>query len=182
MCAHISAYGRDNERNTRPGYDYLMQSEAGFLSLTGEPGTPPARFGLSMVDFMTGTTCALGLVSALLAVHKGEPGRDVDLSLFDLALHQTSYPASWYLNGGIVTERLPRSSHPSTAPNQLFQASDGWIFVMCMKESFWQRLLVAIERQDLADDAHFATMDDRVKHRDDLTEALDPTFKTTQHG
>lgn len=177
VCAHISAYGRDNHRNTRPGYDYLMQSESGFLSLTGEPGTPPARFGLSMVDFMTGTTCALGLVSALLAVQKGQPGRDVDLSLYDLALHQTSYPASWYLNEGIVTERLPRSSHPATAPNQLFEAKDGWIFVMCMKDSFWQRLLVVLKREDLAEDPRFDSMQARVKNRAELTEVLDPTFK-----
>ncbi len=42
LCAHLSAYGRDNERRGWPGYDYLMQAEAGYLHLTGEPGTPPA--------------------------------------------------------------------------------------------------------------------------------------------
>jgi crotonobetainyl-CoA:carnitine CoA-transferase CaiB-like acyl-CoA transferase len=50
LCAHLSAYGRDNERKGWPGYDYLMQAEAGFLHLTGEPGTPPSRMGLSIID------------------------------------------------------------------------------------------------------------------------------------
>ena len=60
VCAHLSAYGREGPRADWPGYDYLMQAEAGYLSLTGEPGSPPARFGLSVVDFMTG----LGLAYA----------------------------------------------------------------------------------------------------------------------
>ena len=51
VCAHLSAYGRTGARADWPGYDYLMQAEAGYLSLTGEPGGPPGRFGLSVVDF-----------------------------------------------------------------------------------------------------------------------------------
>ncbi|WP_258316898.1 CoA transferase, partial [Escherichia coli] len=65
VCGHLSAYGRDNSRKAWPGYDYLMQAEAGFMSLTGEPDGPPIRFGLSMVDFMTGSVFALGVVSAI---------------------------------------------------------------------------------------------------------------------
>jgi crotonobetainyl-CoA:carnitine CoA-transferase CaiB-like acyl-CoA transferase len=67
VCAHLSAYGRGNSREAWPGYDYLMQAEAGFMTLTGEPDGPPVRFGLSMVDFMTGSVFALGIVSAVLA-------------------------------------------------------------------------------------------------------------------
>ncbi|MEO5830422.1 MAG: CoA transferase, partial [Rhodanobacter sp.] len=87
VCAHLSAYGRDNERAAWPGYDYLMQAEAGFMALTGEPGQPPSRFGLSMVDYMTGTTMAMGLLAALLGAGRSGIGRDVDVSLFDVALH-----------------------------------------------------------------------------------------------
>src|SRR6185369_17559378 len=72
VCTHVSAYGRDNERRGWPGYDYLMQAEAGFLFLSGEPGGPPARMGLSIIDFMSGVTAAFALVSALLgAVRSG---------------------------------------------------------------------------------------------------------------
>ena len=50
VCAHLSAYGREGPRKTWPGYDYLMQAEAGYLSVTGEPDGPPSRMGLSIVD------------------------------------------------------------------------------------------------------------------------------------
>ena len=62
VCAHLSAYGRTGSRADWPGFDYLMQAEAGFFSLTGEPGGPPTRFGLSVVDQMTGLGLAYGLL------------------------------------------------------------------------------------------------------------------------
>ncbi|GIR71024.1 MAG: hypothetical protein CM15mP74_22750 [Halieaceae bacterium] len=83
VCTHISAYGRDNDRADWPGYDYLMQAECGFLSVTGEPGTPPSRFGLSMIDFMTGVVPRW--VAYRFAGAGTQGGRDVDVSLFDVA-------------------------------------------------------------------------------------------------
>jgi crotonobetainyl-CoA:carnitine CoA-transferase CaiB-like acyl-CoA transferase len=183
LCAHLSAYGRDNERRGWPGYDYLMQAEAGYLHLTGEPGTPPARMGLSIIDYMTGITTAFAVLAALVGVMKGGRGRDVDVSLFDVALHQLTYPGNWYLNEGHPTERLPRSSHPSAVPVQLFRTRDGWIFVMCMTEKFWRALLGVLGREDLATDARYADARSRRAHRDALTVVLDAEFgrETTRH-
>ncbi|MFO1408460.1 MAG: CoA transferase [Steroidobacteraceae bacterium] len=183
VCAHLSAYGRDNERRGWPGYDYLMQAEAGFLHLTGEPGTPPARMGLSIIDYMTGITTATAILARLVGVMKTGRGGDVDVSLFDVALHQLTYPGNWYLNEGHRTERLPRSSHPSAVPVQLFRTSDGWIFVMCMTEKFWQALVAELGRPDLATDERYATATARRAHRDELTALLDAEFgrATTRH-
>jgi len=183
VCAHLSAYGRDNERRGWPGYDYLMQAEAGYLHLTGEPGTPPARMGLSVVDYMTGITTAVAVLSSLIGVMKTGLGGDVDVSLFDVALHQLTYPGNWYLNEGHRTERMPRSSHPSAVPVQLFRTGDGWIFVMCMTEKFWHSLVEQLERADLAADPRFATVADRRQNRDELTQVLDQEFSrgTTRH-
>ncbi len=178
VCGHLSAYGRDNERRGWPGYDYLMQAEAGYLHLTGEPGTPPARMGLSIVDYMTGVTLAVALLAALVGVGKSGRGHDVDVSLFDVALHQLTYPGNWYLNEGYRTERMPRSSHPSAVPVQLFRTSDGWIFVMCMTDKFWQALVEEMGRGDLAADPRFATAEARRAHRDLLTGRLDDEFST----
>ena len=177
ICTHISAYGRDNDRADWPGYDYLMQAECGFLSVTGEPGTPPSRFGLSMIDFMTGVVAALGCVSALLA-RPSQGGRDVDISLFDVALHQLTYPGTWYLNHGIETGRVARSAHPYNTPVQLYKARDGWIFIMCMTDKFWQLLLERSEHTELADDPRFNSMAGRAENRDALTEVLDEIFQT----
>ena len=177
VCAHLSAYGRDNERRGWPGYDYLMQAEAGFLHMTGEPDTPPARMGLSIVDFMTGITTALAIVSALLGLARDGKGGDIDVSRFDVALHQLTYPGSWYLNAGIETSRLPRGSHPSATPVQLFPTRDGWIFIMCMTDKFWANLLAEIGRADLARDPRFASIAARRENRDALTIVLDEVFR-----
>jgi crotonobetainyl-CoA:carnitine CoA-transferase CaiB-like acyl-CoA transferase len=144
VCVHASAYGRTGPRASWPGYDYLMQAEAGFMSVTGEPDAPPTRFGLSMVDFMTGTMLATATLAALIDAGKTGKGRDYDISLLDAALHQTSYPAFWYLNESHVTTRMPRSGHPSVVPSQTFQTADGWVFVMAQLPKFWALLVDAI--------------------------------------
>jgi len=177
VCAHLSAYGRDNSRAKWPGYDYLMQAEAGYCTITGEPCGEPQRMGLSMVDFMTGTLFAIGLLAALLDAQRTGKGRDVDTDLYSAALHQTSYPALWYMNEGDATQRTPRSAHPTATPSQMFKAKDGWMFVMCQLPKFWDILLQKIGRTDLLDDARFTTNADRLKNRDVLTEILDAHFQ-----
>ena len=137
VCAHLSAYGREGERASWPGFDYLMQAEAGYLSVTGEPDGPPARFGLSVVDLMTGLMCSFGLASAIIGARASGRGMDVDTSLFDTALHNVGYLATWYLNSGHNQGREPRGGHPSLVPSQLYPTADGWIFIMCNKEVFW---------------------------------------------
>ena len=173
VCAHLTAYGRTGSRSNWPGFDYLMQAEAGWFSVTGEPGTPPARFGLSVVDMMTGLAMAFGLVSAVVAARSSGTGRDMDVSLFDLALHNINYLATWYLNEGVVTERLQRSAHPSLTPCQLYKTANGWIFIMCNKEKFWPILCQKLDRHDWVNDARFKLFKDRLQHRDTLQEMLD---------
>jgi crotonobetainyl-CoA:carnitine CoA-transferase CaiB-like acyl-CoA transferase len=181
VCAHLSAYGRIGSRASWPGFDYLMQAEAGFFSLTGEPETPPARFGLSVVDQMTGLALAYALLAGLTGARATGQGRDMDVSLFDVALANTAYPAIWYLNEGHVQERLPRSAHPSLTPCQLYTTRDGWIFIMCNKEKFWPELCRLLGRDDWAKDARFARFADRLTHRALIQEMLDAELglKTT---
>ena len=178
VCAHLSAYGRDNERAKWPGYDYLMQAEAGYCTITGEPGGEPQRMGLSMVDFMTGTIFCIGLLGALVDAQRTGKGRDVDTDLLSAAVHQTSYPALWYMNHGDETARTPRSAHPTATPSQMFKAADGWMFVMCQLPKFWDILVTRMGRDDLKDDPRFTTNADRLANRDALTELLDAEFQT----
>jgi crotonobetainyl-CoA:carnitine CoA-transferase CaiB-like acyl-CoA transferase len=173
VCAHLSAYGNDGSRKGWPGYDFLVQAECGFLSLTGEPDGPPARIGLSMVDFMTGLATAFALMCGLHAARASGIGRDVEVSLFDMALHQLSYPAAWYLNEGLVTTRLPRSAHPYLVPSQLYRTADGWIFFMCQTQKFWEILCRKIGRPELIDDPAYRDQAARHASRDRLTGVLD---------
>ena len=173
VCAHISAYGREGERGTWPGFDYLMQAEAGFYSLTGEPGGPPARFGLSMVDFMTGATTSTAVLAGILGTRETGQGRDVDVTLYDVAMHQLTYPGVWYLNEEFVTERVARSGHPYAVPSQLYRTADGWILIMCQSQHFWEIFCDLLERPDLKADSRFAEPHDRYENRDALTPLLD---------
>jgi crotonobetainyl-CoA:carnitine CoA-transferase CaiB-like acyl-CoA transferase len=177
VCLHISAYGRDNERKAWPGYDYLMQAEAGLMSITGEPDGPPSRFGPSNLDYMTGMVGMVGLLSCLMRARQTGKGCDVDTCLFDVALHQLGYTATWFLNNGDVTERMPRSSHFSVAPVQTFPTADGWIFVMCMTEKFWTNLTADLGRNDLLEDARFASPEARRLNREALSAVLDDEFR-----
>ena len=177
VCLHISAYGRENERRNWPGYDYLMQAEAGLMSLTGDPDHHPTRFGSSMIDFLTGTTGAVGLLASLLRAKMTQKGADVDVCLFDVALHQLSYMGHWYLNGGVVPQRMARSAHPSIAPVQTFPTKDGWIYVMCMTDKFWDALISIIGAPELAQDPRFKTGIERGKHRQALSDILDTYFQ-----
>ncbi|HVS23420.1 MAG TPA: CoA transferase, partial [Gammaproteobacteria bacterium] len=182
VCLHLSAYGRDNERASWPGYDFLMQAEAGLMSLTGEPDGPPARFGPSIIDYMTGTMSMVGLLACLLDAQRSGRGCDVDVSLYDAALHQLGYAGTWYLNAGTAVSRLERSSHFSVAPVQTFPTADGWILIMCMSEKFWTELLRALGQERLASDPRFADGNTRHKHRHELTEILDSVFRAATTG
>ena len=168
VCLHISAYGRDNDRRSWPGYDYLMQAEAGIMALTGEPDGPPSRVGCSMVDFMTGLTGVVGLLACIMRARQTGVGCDVDTCLFDVALHQLGYSAIWYLNEHDVSRRQARSAHLAVAPVQTFPTADGWIFIMCMTDKFWERFADAIGRRELKSDPRFCSQDLRRENRNAL--------------
>jgi crotonobetainyl-CoA:carnitine CoA-transferase CaiB-like acyl-CoA transferase len=173
VCAHLTGYGREGERAKWPGYDYLMQAEAGYFSVTGEPGSAPARAGLSLIDFMTGSVCSMALLAGILEARSRGVGRDIDVSLFDLALYNLNYIGHWYLNNQAVTGRLPRSAHASLTPCQSYKTRDGWIFIMCNKEKFWGVLCDCIGKPEWKSDARFVDFKARLAHRDLITELLD---------
>jgi crotonobetainyl-CoA:carnitine CoA-transferase CaiB-like acyl-CoA transferase len=173
VCAHLSAYGRDGPRKAWPGYDYLMQAEAGYLSVTGEPNGPPSRMGLSIVDLMTGLNAAFALVSGVLAARATGKGRDIDVNLFDTALQNLCYLAVWYLNAGVNHGREPRSAHPSLVPSQLYRTKDGFIFIMCNKEKFWPELCRSIGRPEWSARPDYKDFKARLANRARLTEELD---------
>lgn len=178
VCAHLTGYGRTGERAKWPGYDYLMQAEAGYFSLTGEPDTPPTRMGLSMIDYMTGALMSLGLTSALVRAMRTGVGGDVDVSLFDVAVHNLNYVGNWFLASGEQTGRAPRSAHPSLTPCQSYKTRDGWIYLMCNKEKFWATLCRRIGREAWIDDPRFVAFPQRLQHRAMLTTLLDETLST----
>lgn len=178
VCCSLSAFGMTGPRAAQPGYDYVMQGLAGWMSLTGEPNGPPTKSGLSLVDFSGGFVAAIALLAGIHAARRDGVGMDCDVSLFDTAISLLNYPATWHMAGGFEPARTARSAHPSLVPFQNFPTADGWIVIACAKEKFWHRLVQVLGRPDLATDPRFVTYDDRRAHRGELERILDDLLAT----
>jgi crotonobetainyl-CoA:carnitine CoA-transferase CaiB-like acyl-CoA transferase len=177
VCCSLSAFGTSGPRAAEPGYDYLIQGYAGWMSLTGEPDGPPTKSAVSVVDFASGYASVLGLMVGLWDVARGSPGRDVEVSLMDTAVSMLSYFAIWSLNRDWEPARVADSGHQTLVPSQNFQTRDAWIVVFCAKEKFWRGLADAMDLGHLAADPRFATFPDRLAHKEALLAILKPRFR-----
>jgi crotonobetainyl-CoA:carnitine CoA-transferase CaiB-like acyl-CoA transferase len=182
VCCSLSAFGRTGERASEPGYDYLMQGYAGWMSITGEPGGPPTKTGLSLVDLSGGVMASLGMVSSILRARETGVGCDVDVNLFDTALSQLGYVGAWHLTKGYEPQRMADSSHPSQIPSQVLPTADGWMVVMCAKEKFYQSLVEIMGAPELAEDDRFRTFADRLENREILVPILKELSKKRTTG
>ena len=176
VCTHLSAYGRNNERSAWPGFDYLMQAEAGWMELTGEIGSNPQRAGLSLVDYMTGMNNLFAIMMGVFYARNSGQGCDFDVSLLDTAIFQLSYPALWSLNEQYDLSRQPRSAHPESTPSQLVRTKNGWIFLMCQTEKFWKVFCELIDEPSLKENSEYQTIADRRRQREQISEELDQIF------
>ena len=172
VCCSLSAFGRHGDRATEPGYDYVIQGYAGWMSLTGEPESAPQRTGLSLVDYTGGAMAVLGMVSAILRARETGKGCDVDVSLFDSALAHLGYVGAWHLSRDFEPRRWADSSHPSQVPSQILPTKDGLIVVMCAKEKFYVNLVTIMGSPNLASDPRFATFVQRMENREELATLL----------
>src|SRR5215470_8760347 len=177
VCCSLSGFGRTGPRRGDPGYDYLLQAYAGFMSLSGEPDAPPTKCGVSIVDFSGGILSALALMIGLHRARATGVGCDIDVSLLDTAISMLNYLAVWTLNRDWRPQRHPSGAHQSLVPSQSFQTRDGWLVIMCMKEKFWERLAARMDLAALRDDARFRTFADRLAHRHVLVPILEAEFR-----
>jgi crotonobetainyl-CoA:carnitine CoA-transferase CaiB-like acyl-CoA transferase len=159
-------------RAPEAGYDYVMQAMAGWMSLTGDPEGPPTKSGLSLVDLSSGYVSAIALLAGLHRAHRDGVGCDADISLFETALHQLMYQATWTATGRYTPRRMRDSAHPSIVPFQAFETADGWITIACAKPKFWERLCEVLDRGDLVADERFADFAARDRNRDELIPIL----------
>ena len=169
----ISAFGRTGPRKDGAGYEALMQAFSGIMSITGEPGGPPVRCGISFLDLTTGIFSAFGIVSALHHRTRTGLGQRVDASLLETAVGLLNYHAEGFLLTGALPQALG-SSHPSVVPYRNFRCQDGqWVFVAAANDRLWQRLAPALGLAALTEDQRFKSNPERVKNRKDLEAALE---------
>jgi crotonobetainyl-CoA:carnitine CoA-transferase CaiB-like acyl-CoA transferase len=172
VCCSLSGFGQTGPRANEPGYDFVIQAYAGFMSLTGAPDGPPERCGVSIVDFSAGLLSTLALMIGLHQALRTGRGCDLDVSLYDTALSMLNYLAGWTLNRDFRPQRTADGAHQTLVPAQTFRTADGFLVVMCLKEKFWQALCERIGRTDLRDDPRFATFADRHANRELLLPVL----------
>lgn len=173
VCCSLSGYGMTGPRSEQPGYDYMLQGLAGWMSVTGEPDGPPTKSGLSMVDYSGGVVAALSMLSGVHAARRDGTGMDCDVSLYDTAIGMLTYLATWNLNGGFEPSRMHHSAHPSLVPFQNFPTADSWIVIGCAKDKFWHRLVEAMGSPDWCSDPRFATPADRYENATDCVARLE---------
>jgi crotonobetainyl-CoA:carnitine CoA-transferase CaiB-like acyl-CoA transferase len=171
----IGAFGRTGPWSHRPGYDPLMQSAAGIVSLTGEHDRPGVRVGVSLVDQGTGTWAAFAILAALFEREKTGEGKTVDLALYETALGLVAYQLTGVLATGNVPGRFG-TGFSSIAPYRVFEAADGkGLMIAAGNDKLFRTLCETLGAAELADDPRFLTNSERVAHRielDPLIEAL----------
>jgi crotonobetainyl-CoA:carnitine CoA-transferase CaiB-like acyl-CoA transferase len=175
-CA-ISGYGRTGPYADKGGFDLIAQGFAGLMSITGEPGGPPAKSGTSIADINAGIFAALGIVSALLARERTGRGQVVETSLMEAAIQQTYWQAAIYFATG-VNPGPTGSAHILTAPYQAFPTADGYINVGGANQANWERIVKVIGRPELNDDPRFRTNGDRMRNLAALTPLIAERLKS----
>jgi crotonobetainyl-CoA:carnitine CoA-transferase CaiB-like acyl-CoA transferase len=164
----ITGYDRTGPEAARPGYDLVIQGEAGLMALNGEPTQPPLKFGVAAVDMMTGMYAAQGVLAALYEREKTGKGRHIGMALFDCGLMITAYYGLEALLRGDDPPRFG-NGHPSIMPYGVYESADGPLVVAVGNNSQFVRFCVdVIERPDIAVDERFLTNITRTKNRDAL--------------
>jgi crotonobetainyl-CoA:carnitine CoA-transferase CaiB-like acyl-CoA transferase len=181
----VTGFGQTGPAKERPGYDFMVQGMSGLMSVTGLPdghaGAGPMRFGIPIVDIMTGMYASVAICAALTHREKTRVGQHIDVALLDTAMSLTSILGMTYLTTGVTPDRIG-NAHPSIVPYQVFKTSDGHIILACGNDNLFKKFCAAADCIAIAEDARFLKNSDRVKNRELLEPLLAAIFaqKTTK--
>jgi crotonobetainyl-CoA:carnitine CoA-transferase CaiB-like acyl-CoA transferase len=176
IYASISGFGQTGPYARRPGYDLIAQAMSGVMSVTGEPGGPPAKCGIPIADLSAGLYCAFGIMCAYVAREETGRGQHIDTSLLEGALALSIWETAEFWATGAVPQPLG-SAHRLSAPYQALRTRDGYLTVGGNNQRFWNSLCKVIGRPDLANDERFATNQARLANLDELVTELESALK-----
>jgi crotonobetainyl-CoA:carnitine CoA-transferase CaiB-like acyl-CoA transferase len=171
----ISGYGQTGPRAQLPGYDVVIQGEAGLMAITGERDGEPMRVGVAMTDYLAGLYAIQGILLALVERQTSGLGQHVDIALFDSMLSVMRLQIGMLCASGEEPVRFG-NQHPSIAPYETLRAGDGQVIVAVGNPRLWVQFCAAIGRPEIADDPHFRTNDDRLANRAVLRSLLEEIF------
>lgn len=172
----ISGYGRGHELEERPGYDFIIQAESGFMSITGEKDGEPMRLGVAFIDLISGMNAVQAILAALFMRERTGKGQWLDISLTDSAMFMLANVASGHLNTGREALRYG-NAHPSIVPYQLFDCVDGRIALAVGNDEQFRRFCKIIGLPDLAMDERFVTNKGRTEARDELLPIIEDKLR-----
>jgi crotonobetainyl-CoA:carnitine CoA-transferase CaiB-like acyl-CoA transferase len=173
----ISGFGQTGPRREQPGYDAVVQAEAGLMSITGDRDGPPFRLGVAIADIVSGMFAAQGITLALLERARSDRGQRVDIGMLDSTAALLTYQAAIYFATGRAPERMG-NRHPTIVPYETFPASDGDLVLAVGNDELWRRFCRAIDLETLAADPRFATNQSRVENYAALAPLLSDRLRT----
>lgn len=176
-CA-IAGYDSSGPEAQRPGYDLVIQGEAGLMALNGEAGTPPLKFGVAVVDMVTGMYAAQALLAALFCRERTGKGRLVEMALYDCGIMVTGYYGLDAMQLGHDPERYG-NAHPSIFPYGMYEAADGPLIITVGNNAQFDKFCrQVIMRPDIVEDPRFATNINRAKNRLELAPVVKELIRT----
>lgn len=169
----ISGFGHDGPEGGRPGYDAIVQGEAGIMSVTGPAPDQPTKMGMSICDILTGMNGAYGIVAALYERTRTGRGRVIRTSLLASVVAAHAYQGTRWT----VAREVPRAignDHPSIAPYGSYRCADGLLQVGVANQGLWRKFapIVGID----PDDPRFAAGADRSRNRAELGALIEKAF------
>ncbi|MDB5848828.1 MAG: CoA transferase [Rhodoferax sp.] len=178
IVCDISGYGEDGPYRDKKAYDLLIQSEAGFLSITGTPDNP-CKSGNSIADIAAGMYAYSSILAALLQRGKTGKGSHIDVSMLESLAEWMGYPM-YYAYAGAAPPPRSAAAHATIYPYGPFPAGDGGTVMLGLQnEREWRAFCDKVLQQPaLASDPRFDANAKRNTHRDALRAIIDETFGT----
>ena len=167
----------EGERETRPGYDIIVQALSGHMSVTGDADRPPTKPGVALLDIVCGLYAANAIQAAIRRRDTTGVGAHLRVSLFGSGVAALVNQAANYLLGGLVPTRMG-TAHPNIVPYQVFAAADRPFVLAAGNDRAFVRTCEVLGRDDLATDPRYVTNAGRVAHRDELVRELAAAFAT----
>lgn len=163
-CA-VAGYDSSGPEATRPGYDLVIQGEAGLMALNGEASQSPLKFGVAVVDLMTGMYAAQAVLAALFRRSRTGRGRLIEMALYDCGLMVTGYYGLDAMQLGRDPQRYG-NAHPSIVPYGMFEAADGPLIIAVGNNAQFDKFCrQVVMRPDIVEDPRYATNVERAKNR-----------------
>lgn len=171
----VSAFGQTGPRAREGGFDMTVQAMSGVMSVTGDADGRPAKCGIPIADFTAGLYAAFSVACALYKTGRAGNGDYLDVSMLGAMLGIANLQTSELFGTGRDPVRLG-SAHPMNAPYSAFRCRDGYFALAAGTDKLWQATCEGIDRNDLAQDARFASPTLRAQHQNELRETLESTF------